>query len=109
MTRPLTKCQFVAFGAGVLLCGVTLLVATLVIRPLNEVLYQHFGGWTALVVIQTILFISPVGFAFAVARYAGRHDKVAFITCAVPALAAFLIGYLLDINTYIKRGVSPAY
>lgn len=108
MKPTLTKCQFVAFGSGVLLSGVILLVVAVVIRPLNEGLYQHFGGLVTWVTIQTILFLPPVAFAFAVARYAGRHDKVAFITCGVPALAAFLIGYLLDINTYIESAARHA-
>lgn len=107
MKPTLTKCQFVAFGSGVLLCGVILLVATLVIRPLSEWFY-HFGGLSSFAIIQILLFIPPVGFAFAVARYAGRHDNVAFITCAVPALAFFLIGYLLDINTYIESAARHA-
>lgn len=107
MKPTLTKCQFVAFGAGVLLCGVILLVVALVIRPLNEWFY-HFGGLSSFVIIQILFFIPPVAFAFAVARYAGRHDKVSFITCGVPALAAFLIGYLLDINTYIESAVRHA-
>lgn len=107
MKPTLTKCQFVAFGSGVLLCGVILLVATVVIRPLSEWFY-HFGGLSSFAIIQILLFIPPVGFAFAVARYAGRHDKVAFITCAVPALAFFLIGYLGDINTYIESAARHA-
>jgi hypothetical protein len=107
MKRPLTKCRFVAFGSGLLLCGVILLVVALVIRPLNEWFY-HFGGLSSFVIIQILFFIPPVAFAFAVARYAGRHDKVAFITCAVPALAFFLIGYLLDINTYIESAARHA-
>ncbi|MFZ4774983.1 MAG: HEAT repeat domain-containing protein [Terrimicrobiaceae bacterium] len=108
MKPTLTKCQFVAFGSGVLLCGVLLLVVAVVIRPLNEWFYQHIGGRITWVALQTMVFIPPVAFAFAVARYAGRYDKVAFITCAVPALAAFLIGYLLDINTYIESAARHA-
>jgi len=106
--RSLTKCQFVAFGSGVLLCAVLVLIGVLIIRPLNEYIYQHFGGLTDFVVIQTMFFIPPAAFAFAVARYAGRHDKMAFITCAVPALAFFLIGYLSDINTHIESAARHA-
>jgi len=107
MKPTLTKCQFVAFGTGVLLCGVILLVAALVVRPLNEWFY-HFGGLSSFFIIQILFFIPPVAFAFAVARYSGRHDKVAFITCAIPALVFFLIGYLGDINTHIESAARHA-
>lgn len=108
MKRSLTKCQFVAFGSGVLLCGVMLLIAALVMRPLNEMIYRHLGGEAGFIITQIMFFIPPVGFAFAVARYAGRHDKVAFITCAVPALALFLTGYLFDIRTHVESAARHA-
>lgn len=107
-SRSLTKCQFVAFGAGVLLCGVILLVAVLGASPRNEWIAQHFGDLSSFVIIQALFFFLAAGFAFVVARYAGRHDKVAFITCAVPALAFFLMGYLLDINTSIESSARHA-
>lgn len=103
MERPLSKCQFVAFGAGVLQCFI-LGGISILLRPLHESLYFRAGG-IAIWMTSALALLLPVAFAFGMARYAGRHDKVAFITCAVPALVIFLTGYLLDINIWIESGM----
>ncbi|MEO8205748.1 MAG: hypothetical protein ABI615_06170 [Chthoniobacterales bacterium] len=84
MNRSLSKCQFVAFGAGVLLFAT--LIGVMVLFSLLSKYFQPDA--IAVLLLILLLFLS---FAFAIAVYAGRHDKVAFITCAVPAMAMGLI------------------
>ncbi|MEO6054177.1 MAG: hypothetical protein ABIP97_09210 [Chthoniobacterales bacterium] len=87
MNRSLTKCLFVAFGAGLLsfaaIIGMDLLFSC-------SAEYFHPDE----IAVFLLKVLSPFVFAFAIAVYAGRHDKVAFITCAVPAIAIGLIDYI---------------
>ncbi|MEO8207036.1 MAG: HEAT repeat domain-containing protein [Chthoniobacterales bacterium] len=89
MNRSLTKCQFVAFGAGVLICGVLVAAGGLLEYLYNGNEYLRMGA------DLMVVLVLPVVFAFALAVYAGRHEKVVYITCAVPALALLFTDYLM--------------
>jgi HEAT repeats len=106
MTRSLSRCQFVAFGSGILLC-VAFVGAALLLRPLGESLYQ-INGLLALVVHYTAIILVPAAFAFVVAKYSRRHDTVAFITTATPAILVIVFGYLFDIHTKIESAAHHA-
>ena len=60
-------------------------------------------------VIFSLLFLIPICFSYAVARYAGRYDKVAFITPFVPALTSYLFGYLEDIQIQIQAAATHTF
>lgn len=107
MSPSLTRCQFAAFGVGILLCG-ALLGASALLRPVQERLDHLDCGVLSMALNYGIGFAIPAAFAFAMAVYAGRHERVALITCAIPALLIFLIGYLFDINTKIESEVRHA-
>lgn len=98
MKRSLTKCQFVAFAAGLVLCAV---LTGIWLGSL-----PFFGGYVIVPldpsVREAACFLAASVFAFGIARYAGKYDRVAFITCAVAASAVFLWGYLGDISSEIE-------
>lgn len=102
MHQTRSKCQFVAFGAGVVLI-VVLLFLPLIPWWLTG---SHSDQGQLGRVFFALYLLIPIGFSYAVARYSGRDDLVAFITPAVPALTYFLIGYLGDIAIPIEAAAT---
>ena len=96
MDRSLTKCQFVAFGAGVVLSGV--------MYGQSMLFHPHVGLPPLLgLFLGLILFLGiPTAFALVVARYAQRWERVAFITTILPAVVMLVGVYVLEHDMRIR-------
>lgn len=102
MTRSLTRCQFVAFGAGVVLSaalyGLAMLLHPQVGLPPLLGLFLGLGFGLGI----------PVVFALLVARYAGRCERVAYITTLLPGLVMVIGAFGVERDMHIRAAARHA-